>query len=64
MIKLDKKTEEKIIQELRWRFSLNDDEISDLLEKTVQYLNTLQETLKIDDQQQLESLAEKLIKIS
>lgn len=64
MIKLDKKTEEKIIQELRWRFSLSDDEISDLLEKTIQYLNTLQETLKIDDQQQLESMAEKLIKIS
>ena len=64
MIKLEKKIEEKITQELRWRFNLNDDEIRDVLDKTIQYLNTLHETLKIDDPQQLESIAEKLIKIS
>ena len=64
MIKLDKKIEDKITQELRWRFNLNDDEIQDVLVKTIQYLNTLQETLKINDPQQLESIAEKLIKIS
>lgn len=64
MIKLSNKTEEKIVQELRWRFNLSESEILDVLDKTVQYLNTLQETLKIDNPQQLESIAEKLIKIS
>ncbi len=64
MIKLDKNIEDKITQELRWRFNLNNDEIQDVLDKTIQYLNTLHETLKIDDPQQLESIAEKLIKIS
>ncbi len=64
MIKLSQKTEENIIQEIRWRFSLTDAEIKDCLEKTVQYLNTIQETLHIENDKQLESIVEKLIKIS
>ena len=64
MIKLSRKTEEKITEELRWRFNLNDDEIKDCLDKTIQYLNTLQETFHITDVKQLESIAEKLVKIN
>ena len=64
MFKLSQKTEEKIIQELKWRFNLSDVEIKDCLDKTIQYLNTLQDTLNIDNPQHLESIAEKLLKIS
>ena len=64
MFKLSQKTEEIITQELKWRFNLTDVEIKDCLNKTVQYLNTLQETLNIENPQQLESIAGKLIKIT
>ena len=64
MIKLSQETEEKIIQELRWRFNLNEEEIKECLNKTIQYLTTLQETLHITDTHQLESIATKLINIS
>ena len=64
MFKLSQKSEEKIIQELKWRFNLSDAEIKDCLDKTIQYLNTLRDTINIDNPKQLESIAEKLLKIS
>ena len=64
MFQLSEKTKENIIQELKRRFNLSDEEIKDVLEKTISYLNTLQETLQINNPQQLEAIAEKLIRIS
>ena len=64
MIKLSQKSEEKIIEELKWRFNLTEVEIRDTLEKTVEYLNNIQVTLQIEDPQQVASIAEKLIKIN
>lgn len=64
MFQLSEKTKENIIQELKWRFNLSDEEIKDVLDKTISYLNTLKETLQINNPKQLESIAEKLIRIS
>lgn len=64
MFQLDQKSEEKIIQELQWRFNLTEVEIRDLMDKTIQYINSVQEILQIEDNKQLESLVMKLIKIS
>ena len=64
MFQLSEKTKENIIQELKWRFNLSDEEIKDVLDITISYLNTLKETLQINIPKQLESIAEKLIRIS
>ena len=64
MIKLSSTEEANIIKELKWRFNLSDIELKDLLDKTVQYLNSIHEVLQIEDPKQLEALAIKMIKIS
>ena len=64
MFQLDQKSEQKIIQELQWRFNLTEVEIRDLMDKTIQYINSVQAILQIEDSKQLESLIMKLIKIS
>lgn len=64
MVNLSEKSQEKIIEELKWRFSLSEIEIQDTINKTIQYLNTIAELLKIEDPKQLQAIVEKLIKIS
>ena len=64
MFQLSEKKKENIIQDLKWRFNLSDEEIKDVLDKTISYLNTLKETLQINSPKHLESIAEKLIRIS
>lgn len=64
MFQLEQKTEEKVIQELKWRFNISEIEIRDLLDKTISYVNSIQTTLQIEDPKQLEALIMKLIKIA
>jgi hypothetical protein len=64
MIHLSPEGQAKLAEELKWRFNLPDNEIQDLIAKTIEYINNLQGILNTENLDEIKSIAQKLIRIS